>query len=183
MSGAAEGAGEAGARFVLVAFDGAHCDRIRKSLGVRLRFPAILDHLVPPGPVVRPVYYRDLRDETEVERQEGLLRYLDRKGFELHGAMPSEMGPGPRERCGTNLVELAVDALEASHGAERVVLVAGDRKLVSLVRAIRQGGVFVTLATALAIPEAVRASADLMAEADDVVDLTELLLSPDGGGS
>ncbi|KQT44552.1 hypothetical protein ASG43_14595 [Aureimonas sp. Leaf454] len=115
-----------------------------------------------------------------------MLRHLDRKGFEIQGALPSDGGPGPRERNETNHIELAVDALEASHGTDRVILVAGDRKLVSLVRAIRirrQGGVPVTLATALAIPDAVRASADLMAEADDVVDLTELLLSPDGGSA
>ncbi|WP_058601684.1 NYN domain-containing protein [Aureimonas ureilytica] len=168
--------------FVLVAFDGAHCDRIRKSLGERIHFSGLLRFLVPGDEAVRAVYHRDLRDRTEAERLDGLLRHLERKGFEVHGAAPDEMGAGPRERYGTNLVELAVAVMGLASEAHRVVLVGGDRKLVPLAQALRERGTHLTVATSLAMPEVIRASPELLAEADAVVDFTaQVLAAADDG--
>ncbi len=167
--------------FVLVAFDGAHCDRIRKSLGCRIPFPSLLRFLVPGDEPVRAVYHRDLRDRAEAERLEGLLRFLERKGFEVHGAAPDEMGAGPRERYGTNLVELAVAVMGLADEARRVVLVGGDRKLVPLAQALRGRGTHLTVATALSVPEVIRASPELLDEADEVVDFTAHVLAAADG--
>ncbi|WP_279483350.1 NYN domain-containing protein [Aureimonas sp. SK2] len=179
---AAGSAGRTAPGFVLVAFDGAHCDRIRKSLGIRIPFTNLLRFLVPDDKPVRAVYHRDRRDRTEAERLDGLLRHLKRKGFEVRGAGPDDMGNGPRERYGTNLVELAVAVIGLADEARRVVLVGGDRKLVPLAQALRERGTHLTVATSLAIPEVIRASPELLAEADAVVDFTaEVLAAADDG--
>ncbi|MEF2559292.1 NYN domain-containing protein, partial [Aurantimonas sp. C2-5-R2] len=122
-------------------------------------------------------YYKDMRDEAERDRQSGLLRRLSAGGFEVRGDAPEDFGPGPKERYGTNLVEMAVDAMTIARDVDHVILVAGDRKLVPLVRALRAAGVGVTVATALDVPVAIRSADTLLAAADDHIDFTRHLLS------
>ncbi|MEC5384002.1 NYN domain-containing protein, partial [Aurantimonas sp. C2-6-R+9] len=122
---------------------------------------------------VLAIYYKDMRDEAERDRQSGLLRRLSAGGFEVRGAAPEDFGSGPWERYGTNLVEMAVDVMTIAPGIDRVILVAGDRKLIPLVHALQAGGIQVTVATALNIPEAIRASEKLIEAASAHVDLTQ----------
>ncbi|BDA85377.1 hypothetical protein Sa4125_29190 [Aureimonas sp. SA4125] len=166
---------------ILVTIDGSHCDRLRKAFEVQLRIADLLEWLADPSRARRCLYYRDLRDETEAGRLRGMMGRLAAEGIEVKGAQPADFERGQKERYGTNLVELAVDLLRLAPGFERVVLVAADRKLVPLVRALRDGGTWVTLATALDVPVAIRASSHLVEAADDHVDFGDFLLSARGG--
>lgn len=166
---------------ILVAVDGSHCDRLRKAFEVQLRIADLVDWLAAPSPGRRCVYYRDLRDEAEAGRLRGMMDRLAAQGIEVKGSRPSDFERGQKERYGTNLVELSVDLVRLAPGFDRIILVAADRKLVPLVRTLRAGGTWVTLATALDVPLAIRAPSGLVAAADDHVDFGEYLLSTRGG--
>lgn len=165
---------------ILVAVDGSHCDRLRKAFEVQLRIADLVDWLAAPSPGRRCVYYRDLRDEAEAVRLRGMMDRLAVEGIEVKGSGPDDFERGQKERYGTNLVELSVDLVRLAPGFDRIILVAADRKLVPLVQALRAGGKWVTLATALDVPVAIRASTRLVAAADDHVDFGNLLSARGG---
>ena len=160
---------------VAVVFDGAHCDRMRKALDLRIQFGELLDHLVGQRQLAAAVYHRDVRDGAERKRLASFIQRLKTIGIQTCGASPEEMDPGRRERYGTNLVELAVDTLRSAAELDCAVLVAGDRKLRPLVVALQARGVHVVIATALLLPDAIVASDHLLDAADEVQDLTAFL--------
>ena len=168
---------ESGTEKVAVVFDGSHCDRLRKALAVSIRFEELVSRLVHPHRLARAVYYKDLRDEAERKGQASLLMRVASSGIAVKGSLPEDMKIDPRERYGTNLVELAVDTLTKCEDLDRVILFAGDRKLVPLVRALQERGIRVVVTTALDVPIAIRASPRLLDTADEHRDLSEYLVS------
>ncbi|MEF2552264.1 NYN domain-containing protein [Aurantimonas sp. A2-1-M11] len=171
------GARESGIENVAVVFDGSHCDRLRKALALSIRFEELVSRLVHPHRLARAVYYKDLRDEAERKGQAALLMRVASSGIAVKGSLPEDMRIDSRERYGTNLVELAVETLTNCENLDRVILFAGDRKQVPLVRALQDRGIRVVVTTALDVPTAIRASPLLLDTADEYRDLSDYLVS------
>lgn len=107
--------------------DGSHYDRLRSVFESPFDLRKLADIANGSVPVDQAIYYRDLRDDAEAERQRPLFGWLKHNGFSVKGRTH---GPGePRERYGTNLVQIAVDALLLAEPGDHVMVFAGDAKL------------------------------------------------------
>ncbi|GAB5427242.1 MAG: NYN domain-containing protein [Devosia indica] len=158
-----------GKRILLI--DGAHYDRLRKVLGIVIDFGVLRTVLAEDGPISSAHYHRDLRDADEAHRQQGLLDWLSRHGFEVLGDDNSEVGDLPRERYGTNLVGLAIDAMELAQSGDEVLLMGGDFKLAPLVISLVERSVKVTLVSTLHAPPSIAPHEHLVAECSAFIDL------------
>ncbi|QFR34688.1 NYN domain-containing protein [Ancylobacter sp. TS-1] len=157
--------------------DGSHCDRLKSALDCRIDLEKIR-HLAACGEgLVYSGYYRDVRDPEEAARQGPLLTWLSHHGFDVKGRTVEDLAGLPRERYGTNLVEMAVDALRISQVAERIALVAADAKLVPLVLALRKGGQKVTVLSTSRGPASIVVAPQLRNVADRFIDLSEHVAS------
>lgn len=158
-------------RILLV--DGAHCDRLRKILGTSIDFAALLALLEQDAPIALSHYHRDLRDVEEGQRQQRFLEWLSLHGFAVIGADYSSTHNLPRDRYGTNLVGLAVDALALSQAGDELLLLAGDVKLVPLVAALTKRGVAVTLVSTLEGPASISPHDLLVSECSRFIELND----------
>ena len=160
---------EQGKRILLI--DGAHCDRLRKVLGIAIDFGRLRNMLAEAGAIAAAHYHRDLRDAEEAQRQEGFLGWLSRHDFEVLGDDNSEIDDLPRERYGTNLVGLAVDAMEVVQPGDEVLLVGADIKLTPLVTALVERGTKVSLVSTLHAPPSIAPHEQLVTECSGFIDL------------
>lgn len=155
----------------ILLIDGAHCDRLRKVLGTSIDFTALVTLLAKEGPITLAHYHRDLRDAEEADRQQRLLDWLSHHGFDVFGDDYSETEDLPKERYGTNLIGLAIDALDMAAPGDEVLLVAGDVKLVPLVEQLIDRGVAVTLVSTLHGPTSISPHDLLVSECSRLIDL------------
>jgi len=155
----------------ILLIDGAHCDRLRKVLDTAIDFAALLAFLSKSGTIAVAHYHRDLRDTEEAHRQSRFLEWLSRHGFEVVGDDYSGADDLPKERYGTNLVGLAVDALEVTNPGDEILLVAGDVKLVPLVAELVERGATVTLVSTLRGPPSISPHELLVSECSGLIDL------------
>lgn len=85
--------------------DGSHYDRLRSVFETPFDLRKLADLASGGVAMDQAIYYRDVRDDNEAERQRSLFGWLKHNGFFLKGRTH---GPGePRERYGTNLVQIA----------------------------------------------------------------------------
>ncbi len=157
----------------LFLIDGSHYDRLRSVFETPFDLRK-LAYLANDGVSVdQAIYYRDLRDDAEAERQRPLFGWLKHNGFVVKGRTHE---PGePRERYATNLVHIAVDALLLAEPGDRVMVLASDAKLEPLFSALRDYDIEVTLLSTLAAPNKIAASSVLMEAADTFVDLAPII--------
>ncbi|ALV28335.1 MULTISPECIES: NYN domain-containing protein [Hyphomicrobiales] len=167
------------ARKALVVFDGAHCERLRKAFGSRFPFLALIEKFGEP--ISASIYFHDARDEAEAGRLDRLYGYLKHINVEVAGVGPEKMEQGQRERYGTNLVELALETERRAASTDHVILVAGDRKLLPLVLALRESGKSVTIVSSLEVPQSIRPATALLDAADQFLDVTDLLADENNG--
>lgn len=153
--------------------DGSHCDRLKAALECRIDLKKLRTLAASQQELVYSGYYRDLRDADEAARQGPLLTWLAHHGFAVKGRSAEDFVGMPRERYGTNLVEMAVDALRISHVVEHVALVAADAKLVPLVLAMRNGGQKVTILSTSRAPASIAVAPQLTNVADRFIDLAD----------
>jgi uncharacterized LabA/DUF88 family protein len=158
-----------GKRILLI--DGAHCDRLRKALEIVIDFAALRALLAQSGSISSARYHRDLRDPEEAQRQQGFLEWLSRHDFVVLGDDNSEIDDLPRERYGTNLVGLAVDAMEIARPGDEVLLIGGDIKLTPLVAALIGRGVKLSLVSTLHAPPSIAPHEHLVTQCSGFVDL------------
>jgi len=153
--------------------DGSHIDRLKKALECRIDLEKLRILAADEQELVYSAYYRDLRDPDEAARQGPLLSWLSHHGFDVKGRSVEDLAGLPRERYGTNLVEMAVDALRISSVVEYVSLVAADAKLVPLVLALQNGGHKVTVLSTSRGPASIVVAPQLTDVADRFIDLSE----------
>lgn len=153
--------------------DGSHYDRLRSVFGVPFDLHKLACAANEGRFVDLAVYYRDVRDPTEAERQHPLFGWLQHNGFKVKGRThgPDE----PRERYGTNLVQMAVDALALTKPGEHVILVAGDVKLEPVLGMLRHNGIRTSLISTLDASDTIAPPALLTNAADTFVDLSGLI--------
>jgi len=155
----------------ILVIDGAHCDRLRKVLDTAIDFAALLALLSQSGTIAIAHYHRDLRDMEEAHRQSRFLEWLSRHGFEVVGDDYSGAENLPKDRYGTNLVGLAIDAIRLANPGDEVLLVAGDVKLVPLVAELVERGATVTLVSTLHGPPSISPHELLVAECSGLIEL------------
>ena len=153
--------------------DGSHYDRLRSVFDARLDLPKLGLIAADGASVDRSIYFRDERDLAESSRLNGLFEWLRRHGFEVRGRA-HEQGE-PRERYGTNLVEIAVDALSAAGSGDRVLLLASDGKLEAMCRALKARGATVTLISTLEAPATIAPPRILLDAVDGFLDVAQIL--------
>ncbi|MBB3811526.1 NYN domain-containing protein [Pseudochelatococcus contaminans] len=81
----------------------------------------------------------------------------------------------PRERYGTNLVQIAVDALLLAQPGDHVMVLAGDAKLEPLFVALRDDDIEVTLISTLDAPSTIAPAPILIEAADRFIDLATII--------
>jgi uncharacterized LabA/DUF88 family protein len=153
--------------------DGSHYDRLRSVLETPFDLRRLAALANAGASVDQAIYYRDLRDENEVERQRSLLGWLGRNGFVVKGRIH---GPGePRERYATNLVQIAVDALLYAKTGDHVMVLAGGSKLEPLFAALRAQDVKVTLISTLDAPDKIVPAPALIEASHTFIDLRVMI--------
>lgn len=167
---------------VLVFVDGSHYDRLRSIFEAPLDLRKLAFMAADGKSIDNAVYYRDRRDAKEEERLKGLFGWLRHNGFTVRSRRHGE--GEPRERYGTNLLEVAVDALQSAHRGDSILLVAGDGKMVPLCMALRERGVHVTLISTLEAPVTIAPPQILLDVVDSFIEVADLLdeiaVSPSG---
>ncbi|GAK73169.1 NYN domain-containing protein [Agrobacterium rubi] len=153
--------------------DGSHYDRLRRVFDTRLDLPKLGAIAAHGAPIDQSVYFRDERDDAEASRLNGLFEWLRRHGFEVRGHVHAKSEP--RERYGTNLVEIAVAALTMATAGDRVLLLAGDRKLEAMCRALRTKGTTITLVSTLQASEKIAPPRILLNAVDRFIDVAQIL--------
>jgi uncharacterized LabA/DUF88 family protein len=167
---------------VLLFVDGSHYDRLRSVFEAPLDLRKLAFLAADGKSIDKAVYYRDRRDAKEEERLQGLFGWLRHNGFIVKSRRHGE--GEPRERYGTNLLDMAVDALQFAHPGDSVMLIAGDGKLVPLCLALTERGVHVTLLSTLDAPVTIAPPQILLDVVDSFVEVADLLdaiaVSPSG---
>ncbi|MCG6113264.1 MAG: NYN domain-containing protein [Paracoccus sp.] len=151
--------------------DGSHVDRLKTKLGRVIDFQGLIAHFREDGNTVSAHYYRDSRDSAEQARMARFFDWLARHDIERHGVDDFNEPWYVRERYGSNLVAFATDALAAADEGDRLVLLAGDAKLVPLLDRLEELDVPVTLISSLSVPNSIAPPPPLVALAETFIDL------------
>ncbi|TGD61624.1 NYN domain-containing protein [Tabrizicola sp. WMC-M-20] len=153
--------------------DGSHVDRLRSKLGRALDLEKLREVFRTPDEPASVFYYRDARDINEHGRLANFFCWLERHGMQIRGSHDFAETWYQRERYGSNLIHLAVDALDAARDGAALVFVAGDAKLIPLFRRLEEMNVSVTLISSLAVPSSIAPAPPLVALAEEFIDLNE----------
>ncbi|TQM90477.1 NYN domain-containing protein [Roseinatronobacter monicus] len=156
---------------IVLLIDGSHVDRLRSKLGRALDLIRLRKFFEGDGKTVSVIYYRDARDMDEYNRLTRFFDWLERHDIERRGAQDFSESWYQRERYGTNLAELAADAIIAAHKGAELVFVAGDAKLLPLFRRLEEMDVPVTLISTRAIPKSIAPPPPLIDLAEDFIDI------------
>lgn len=153
--------------------DGSHVDRLRTKLGRSLDLEKLKASFGTEAVPATAIYYRDARDIDEHHRLQRFFEWLERHGIETRGSQDFAQPWYQRERYGSNLIQLAVDAMEAAHDGASLVIVAGDAKLIPLLTRLEEMDVPVTLISSLAVPASIAPPPPLVDLAEEFIDLSE----------
>ncbi|MDZ7875035.1 MAG: NYN domain-containing protein [Rhizobium sp.] len=153
--------------------DGSHYDRLRSVFETPLNLMKLAQIVAEGSSISQLNYYRDARDGNEAERLRSLFGWLEHNGFAIKGRSHE---PGdPRERYGTNLVQIAVDAILLAEPGDHLLLVAGDAKLLPMLEALRDYEIKVTLISTRNAPDTIAPPEFLIKAASEFVDLATLI--------
>lgn len=153
--------------------DGSHVDRLRSKLGRSLDLEKLRAFFGTDGEPAGAIYYRDARDIDEHHRLQRFFDWLERHGIEMRGSQHFAEPWYQRERYGSNLIQLAVDAMDAAHDGAALVIVAGDAKLIPLFERLEAMDTPLTLVSSLAVPPSIAPPPPLLALAEEFIDLNE----------
>lgn len=163
---------EQGRNFFLI--DGSHYDRLRSVFSAAFDLHAVGLMAFEGAPPSQAIYYRDVRDAGEEDRQRPLFGWLGHNGFDVKGRRFDPLMRGPRERYGTNLIALAVDAMALARPGDTVAIMASDVKLIPLVKALQASGVSVVLVSTTDASAAIAAHRTLVELANRFLDLADV---------
>lgn len=155
--------------------DGSHYDRLRGVFEGSFDLQKLAVIANNGQTVDEAVYYRDLRNRDEAVRQQGLLKWLRHHGFNVKGREHADSEP--RERYGTNLIELAVDVQSFMCKGDHCIILASDAKLIPLFSALRAKGTKVSLVSTLKAPDTIAPLPVLIKETDIFFDLASIIES------
>lgn len=153
--------------------DGSHYDRLRSVFETPLDLKKLAVVASGGSAISQANYYRDARDDDEAERLRSLFGWLEHNGFAIKGRTHKQ--GEPRERYGTNLVQIAVDAILLAEPGDHVVLIAGDAKLLPMLEVLRDYDIKVTLISTLNAPNTIAPPSILIKAANSFVELATLV--------
>ncbi len=153
--------------------DGSHMERLRTKLGRMLDLEKLRDSFSDVDELALSIFYRDAHDTGEYQRLSRFFEWLDRHDFERRGAQDFNEAWYQRERYGSNLVELAADAMHLAHQGVALAILAGDAKLIPLFERLEEMDVPVTLISSLAVPASIAPPPPLVELAEEFIDLNE----------
>ena len=155
--------------------DGANLYATAKSLGFDIDYKKLLGLFKTKGRLVRALYYTALAEDQEYSSIRPLIDWLDYNGYTMVTKPTKEYtdSTGRRKIKGNMDIELAVDAMQLSHSLDHVVLFSGDGDFRSLVAALQERGLRVSVASTLHTQPPMVAD-ELRRQADQFIDLADL---------
>lgn len=95
--------------------DGSHVDRLRTKLGRSLDLEKLKASFGTEVVPATAIYYRDARNIDEHHRLQRFFKWLERHRIETRGSQDFAEPWYQREHYGSNLIQLAIDAMDAAH--------------------------------------------------------------------
>ena len=160
---------------VALFIDGSNLYATAKSLGFDIDYKKLLVLFRSKGHLVRALYYTALAEEQEYSSIRPLIDWLDYNGYTMVTKPTKEYtdASGRRKIKGNMDIELTVDAMELSAHLDHVVLFSGDGDFRSLVAALQQKGLRVSVVSTLQTQPPM-VSDELRRQADQFVDIADL---------
>ena len=155
--------------------DGANLYATAKALAFDIDYKRLLTLFRSKGRLVRALYYTALAEDQEYSSIRPLIDWLDYNGYTMVTKPTKEYtdATGRRKIKGNMDIELAVDAMQLSAHLDHIVLFSGDGDFRSLVAAVQQKGVRISVASTLQTQPAMVAD-ELRRQADQFLDLADL---------
>ncbi len=155
--------------------DGSNLYATAKSLGFDIDYKRLLTLFRNKGHLVRALYYTALAEDQEYSSIRPLIDWLDYNGYTMVTKPTKEYtdSAGRRKVKGNMDIELAVDAMELAPHLDHVVLFSGDGDFRSLVAALQQKGLRVSVCSTLSTQPPMVAD-ELRRQADQFIDIVEL---------
>ena len=156
--------------------DGANLYSAAKALNADLDFSKLLEMYRARSVLVRAHYYTAVIEGEEFSPIKPLVDWLDYNGFTMvtKAAKRFTDHEGRSRTKGNMDVEIAVDMMELSNRIDHAVLFSGDGDFRSLVEAVQDKGVRVSVVSTLK-SQPPQAADDLRRAADTFIDLNDLL--------
>jgi uncharacterized LabA/DUF88 family protein len=155
--------------------DGANLYATAKSLGFDIDYKRLLSLFRGEARLVRALYYTALAEDQEYSSIRPLIDWLDYNGYTMVTKPTKEYtdASGRRKIKGNMDIELAVDAMQLSQHLDHIVLFSGDGDFRSLVAALQQKGLRVSVASTLQTQPPMVAD-ELRRQADQFIDVADL---------
>ena len=155
--------------------DGANLYAAAKALSFDIDYRRLLTEFQSRGTLLRAFYYTVTIEDLEYSSLRPLIDWLDYNGFTVvtKSAKEFDDAEGRRKLKRNISVELAIDAMELADYLDQIVLFAGDGDFRSLIEALQDRGVRVTVVSTIESRPPVIAD-ELRRQADVFIDLIEL---------
>jgi uncharacterized LabA/DUF88 family protein len=155
--------------------DGANLYATAKALGFDIDYKRLLTLFRSEARLVRALYYTALAEDQEYSSIRPLIDWLDYNGYSMVTKPTKEYtdASGRRKIKGNMDIELAVDAMQLAEHLDHVVLFSGDGDFRSLVGALQQKGLRVSVISTLQTQPPMVAD-ELRRQADQFVDIADL---------
>jgi uncharacterized LabA/DUF88 family protein len=160
---------------VALFIDGANLSRTCRSLGLDIDYKRMLRFFRGKARLVRANYYAVMPDDGEYSSLRPLLDWLAYNGFSVVTKPQREVvdAIGRRRVCRAADIELAVDAMLSAGTVDHIVLFTGEGDFRTLVQALQQQGIRVSVVSTMVTHPPMIADA-LRRQADQFVDLDDL---------
>jgi uncharacterized LabA/DUF88 family protein len=155
--------------------DGSNLYATAKALGFDIDYKRLLSYFRGKGHLVRALYYTALAEDQEYSSIRPLIDWLDYNGYTMVTKPTKEYtdASGRRKIKGNMDIELTVDAMELAPHLDHIVLFSGDGDFRSLVAALQQKGLRVSVASTLHTQPPMVAD-ELRRQADQFIDIADL---------
>jgi len=155
--------------------DGPNLYSTAKNLGFDIDYKLLKKEFSSKARLIRAMYYTALLDEQEYSPIRPLVDWLDYNGYTMVTKPAKEFtdSMGRRKIKGNMDIEIAIDMLKMAGFLDHVVLFSGDGDFRSLVEAVQQRGVRVSVVSSLKTQPPMVAD-DLRRQADNFIDLSDI---------
>lgn len=160
---------------VAVFIDGANLYAAARALSVDIDYRKLRELFARQSRLLRVVYYTALADDQDYSPLRPLVDWLDYNGYMMVTKPTKEYtdATGRKKIKGNMDIEIAVDVMAAADHTDHIVLFSGDGDFRSLVEAVQQKGVRVTVVSTIKSNPPMIAD-ELRRQADHFIELIEL---------
>lgn len=154
--------------------DGANMYAAAKALSLEIDYKQLLEFFRKQAYLLRATYYTAIIEDQEYSSIRPLIDWLDYNGYTMVTKPAKEFydEAGRRKIKGNMDIEIAVGVLELAPYLDHIVLFSGDGDFRSLVEAVQQKGLRVTVVSTTSSQPSMIAD-ELRRQADHFIDLVE----------